>query len=88
MRRTVATGIAAKWIIRYSKDMSFAEVLEELLGLTVAQRQVVIRRALELDDPSLSGPDEALVGMRLAAHRKDPGSSIPLEKIKKRRGNA
>ena len=64
--------------------MSFAQVLEELPALTVEQRQIVIRRALELDDPPLSDADEALIEARLAAHRANPESSVPLEEMKAR----
>jgi hypothetical protein len=64
--------------------MSFAQVLEELPALTTEQRQVLMRRALELEDSPLSGADEALVESRLAAHKKDPASSVPLAEIKRR----
>jgi len=64
--------------------MSFAQVLEELPALTVEQRQIVIRRALELDNPPLSDADEALIEARLAAHRANPESSVPLEEMKAR----
>lgn len=64
--------------------MSFAQVLEELPGLTFEQRQILIRRALELDDPPLSNADESLVEARLAAHRANPASSIPLRELKAR----
>ena len=64
--------------------MSFTEVLEELPVLTVGERQLLVRRALELDDPSLSQADEAMVEERLAAHRKNPASSVPLDEMKKR----
>lgn len=64
--------------------MSFAQVLEKLSNLTVAQRQIVIRRALELDEPELSASDEALVEKRLATHRKNPNSSVALDAMKKR----
>ncbi len=64
--------------------MSFAEVLEELPTLTVQQRQVVIRRALELEEPPLSDAEEALVETRLAGHRKNPASSVPLDEMKRR----
>jgi hypothetical protein len=64
--------------------MSFAEVLQELPALTVEQRQLLIRRALEVDDPPLAPADEALVEERLAAHRRDPGSVVPLEAMKAR----
>ncbi len=45
----------------YIFAMSFAEVLQELPALTFEQRQLLIRRALELDDPPLSEAEEALV---------------------------
>ena len=64
--------------------MSFAQVLEELPALTVEQRQLVIRRALELEDLPLSTDDETLIESRLAAHRKNPASSIPLDEMKRR----
>jgi uncharacterized protein Smg (DUF494 family) len=64
--------------------MSFAELLAELPALTVQQRQLVMRRALELEDPPLSDDDTDLVEMRLAAHRQNPASSVPLEEMKKR----
>ena len=64
--------------------MSFAEVLQELPALTFEQRQVLIRRAVELDDTGLSPADEALVESRLAAHRAAPETSVPLEEMKSR----
>ena len=62
--------------------MSFTEVLQELPALSFEQRQVLVRRALELDDPSLNGADEALVDSRLAALHKNPTSALSLEEIK------
>jgi hypothetical protein len=64
--------------------MSFAQVLEELPALTVKQRQILVRRALELEDLPLNPEHEALVEARLAAHRKDPSSSHSLDELKKR----
>jgi uncharacterized protein Smg (DUF494 family) len=64
--------------------MSFAEVLEELPALTVQQRQMVIRRALELEEPPLSDAEEAMVAARLAGHRQNPASSVPLDEMKRR----
>ena len=64
--------------------MSFDQVLEELPSLTFEQRQLLVRTAIELDDPVLSEADEALVESRLAQHRADPDSSVPLEKMKQR----
>lgn len=64
--------------------MSFTEVLAELPALTVSERQLLVRRALELDDPPLSPNDEALIEKRLEDHRRNPGSAIPLDEMKGR----
>jgi hypothetical protein len=64
--------------------MSFSDVLAELPALTLAQRQLLIRRAIELDEPELSPADEALVEQRLADHRRDPASAVPLDEMKAR----
>ena len=64
--------------------MSFAQVLEELPAFTVAQRQVLVRRALELEDLPLSDDAEAMVEARLAAHKENPASSVPLAEMKRR----
>jgi hypothetical protein len=52
--------------------------------MTVAERQHLIRRVLELDEIPLSPADEALVKSRLAAHHAHPDSSVPLREMKKR----
>jgi hypothetical protein len=64
--------------------VSFAEVLQELPSLTVSQRQLLVRRAIDLDDPPLSSADEAVIEKRLAAHRRNPTSSLSLETMKAR----
>lgn len=70
--------------VDYSSVVSFAEVLEELPALTLEQRQLLIRRAVELDDLLLSPEDEVLVGERLAAHHANPDSSLPVDEVKVR----
>jgi hypothetical protein len=64
--------------------MSFTEVLQELPALTFEQRQLLIRRALELDDPPLSDADESLVESRLAALKDAPASVVTLDEMKSR----
>ena len=64
--------------------MSLSQVLEALPAFTLEERQLVIRRLIELDDPPLSEADETLVESRLAAHHMNPTSSMPLEVIKER----
>jgi len=66
----------------YQFSMGFAEVMEELPALTVAERQWLVRRALDLDGAELTAEDEALVEKRLAHHRLDPGSALPLDEMK------
>jgi hypothetical protein len=63
--------------------MSFREVLAELPSLTFDQRQLLVRRAMELDD-QITGTDEALVEKRLAEHRRDPSSALSLEEMEAR----
>lgn len=65
-------------------SMSFNEVIAELPRLTFEERQILIRRAVELDDPPLSAADEALVEERLAEHHADPASSLSLDELKTR----
>lgn len=64
--------------------MSLSEVLKELPAFTLEERQLLIRRVIELDDLALSEADEALVESRLADHHLNPTSSLPLDKLKKR----
>ena len=64
--------------------MSFNEVIAELPRLTFEERQILIRRVLELDDPPLSQADEELVEARLSEHHSDPGSSVPLTEMSNR----
>jgi len=40
--------------------MSLSEVLEALPTLTFEERQILMRRMIELEDPPLSEADEAL----------------------------
>jgi hypothetical protein len=64
--------------------MSFAEVMQQLPVFTLAERQMLVRQALELDDPGLSASDVALVEERLAAYRADPASAVSLDEMKRR----
>jgi hypothetical protein len=62
--------------------MSFAEVLEELPAFSLAQRQELVARAIQLDDQGLNNAQEALVQERLDAHHRSPESSLPFETMK------
>lgn len=62
--------------------MSLAQVLEELPAFTVAERQLLVRRAIEIDDTVLPAEDEKLVTARLNAHHSDPSTAVSLEAMK------
>lgn len=66
------------------RRMNFTEVLAELPAMSVAERQLLVRRALDLDEPTLSAEDETLVEKRLAEHRQNPASAVALEDMKAR----
>ncbi len=68
--------------------MSKAEILEELPRLSAEDREEIQARLDELagdgwqdaDDP-LSDAEKALIGTRLAAHRKEPATAIPWDQF-------
>jgi len=62
--------------------MSLAQILEALPAFTFEERQLLMRRVIELDDPPLAEADERLIESRLAAHHLDPSSSVPLETLR------
>ena len=64
--------------------MSLSQVLEALPAFTFEERQLLVRRVIELDDPPLLEADETLVESRLADHHSNPTSSLPLETLKER----
>ena len=64
--------------------MSFAEVLRELPTLSLAERQMLVRQALDLDEPGLLTAEEELVAQRLDEHRRHPDSAVSLDAMKER----
>jgi len=62
--------------------MKLEEVLAQLPAFSVAERQELVRRALELDEPGLSAEDEILVEQRLVDHLQNPSSALDLKTIK------
>ena len=64
--------------------MSLSQILDALPAFTFEERQLLVRRVIELDDPPLSEAEETLVESRLADHHLNPTSSLPLEVLKKR----
>ena len=64
--------------------MSLNEMVAELSSLTVAERQFLVRRALDLDEPELSTEDIREIERRLEDHHRDPSSALSLDEMKKR----
>ena len=64
--------------------MSLTEILENLETLTSDQRELVIQRALELDEATLTPDESKMIDERLSEHDRDPGSAVPLEDVMKR----
>lgn len=61
--------------------MSFQELLAELPSLTVEQRQLLVRRMVELDNSALAPAEEKLVEARRAEYLRNPSSGLSLEEI-------
>lgn len=61
--------------------MSFEELLAELPKLTPQQRQVVMRRVVELDDAPLSPAGEKRLEERRAEYLGNPATASTLERI-------
>ena len=64
--------------------MSVNEIIDELSHLTFEERQLVIAKALELDDYPLSPSEEALIEERIAQYHQDPSAVIDLDELKRR----
>lgn len=64
--------------------MSINEVLAELPTMSLAERQLLVRRAVEIDDSPLSAADEIEVERRRQAHRNSPDSAVTLADMKSR----
>jgi hypothetical protein len=61
--------------------MSIQEVLRELPSFTVGERQLLMLRSLQLDEPSITPEDELLIESRLSAHRQNPASALTLDQL-------
>jgi uncharacterized protein Smg (DUF494 family) len=64
--------------------MSFTELLENLETLTPEQREIVIQRAIELEEPILTSEQAQLVAERLEQYRRSPESFITIDELEKR----
>jgi hypothetical protein len=68
----------------YFLRMSLAEILDEIPKLSFADRQALIRRAVELDDEALTPDEETILDERLEDFRSNPDAGVSLEELKSR----
>ena len=62
--------------------MSLTEILAEIPKLSFAERQELVRRAIEIEDDELAPEEKAILAERLEDFRRDPNSGIPAEQLK------
>ncbi|MEY2506467.1 MAG: putative addiction module component [Verrucomicrobiota bacterium] len=62
--------------------MSLTEILAEIPKLSFAERQELVRRAIELEDQDITAEEKAILDQRLEDFRHDPNSGIPAEQVK------
>ena len=62
--------------------MSLTEILAEIPKLSFAERQELVRRAIEVEEQELAAEEKVILDSRLADFRQDPSSGIPAEQLK------
>jgi len=58
--------------------MSLTEILAEIPQLSFAERQELVRRAIEVEDQDLTAEERAILNQRLAHFRQNADSGIPV----------
>jgi hypothetical protein len=56
--------------------MSLTEILAEIPKLSFAERQELVRRAIEVEDQDLTAEEKTILDQRLADFRQNPDSGI------------
>jgi hypothetical protein len=64
--------------------VSLAEMLDQIPKLSFAERQQLIRCAIEVDDAGLNNEEETILAKRLQDFHPDEKSGIPLEDLRDR----
>jgi hypothetical protein len=62
--------------------MSLTEILAEIPKLSFAERQELVRRAIELEDGDLSPAEKAVLDERLEDFRRTPNSGVSANQLK------
>ena len=62
--------------------MGLTEILAEIPKLSFAERQELVRRAIEVEDQELTAEERAILDQRLEDFRRNLNSGIPAEQLK------
>jgi hypothetical protein len=62
--------------------MSLTEILEEIPKLSFAERQELVRCAIEVEDGELTAEEKAILAERIEDFRLHPNSGTPAEQLK------
>ena len=62
--------------------MNLTEILAEIPKLSFAEREQVVRRAIEVEDAGLTPDEKAILDERLADFRRNPSSGVNAEQLK------
>jgi hypothetical protein len=57
--------------------MSLTEILAEIPKLSFAERQELVRHAIEVEDHDLTAEEKAILAERLEDFRRNPNSGTP-----------
>jgi hypothetical protein len=61
--------------------VSLTEILAEIPKLSFAERQELVRRAIEVEDEELTPEEKAILDERLEDFRRNAESGIPAERL-------
>jgi putative addiction module component (TIGR02574 family) len=62
--------------------MSLTEILAEIPKLSFAERQELVRRAIDLEDEEITPEEKAILDARLDDFRRNPNSGVPADQLK------
>jgi putative addiction module component (TIGR02574 family) len=62
--------------------MSLTEILAEIPKLSFAERQELVRHAIEVEEHDLTAEEKAILAERLEDFRRNPNLGTPAEQLK------
>jgi putative addiction module component (TIGR02574 family) len=62
--------------------MSLTEILAAIPKLSFAERQELVRRAIEIEDHDLTAEEKAILDQRLEDFRQNPNSGITAQQLR------